>query len=90
MFKTKEPPKTWAERAADVPDTQRTWIVALGEIAADFKKVRTATDEIDGAVAEIEAAGWRLDQMVPGPRGVTSSSVGGSIDTAMLGVFRRA
>lgn len=73
-----------------VPADQATWIVMVGEFSAHFQKAKNLVVEMDQAVAEIEATGWRLDQIVPGTRGVTSSSVGGSLDTAMVAVFRRA
>ena len=80
-------PKTWTQLAAEVPPERKTWIVAVGG-SRQVNQVKAAED-IDAAVAEVEACGWRLVALVPMTAGVTQSSAGGSVSTSMLGHFRR-
>lgn len=79
------PKTTYTELAAELPPTQSTWIVTLGSVGLNASK---AALKIDEAVAEIEAGGWRLEQLTPATRG-TFSGGGGSSECDMLGVFRR-
>lgn len=81
--------KKTAELMANVPAHQRTWIVTLDQYMGVCGKPERVTARIDAMVAEIEANGWVLTQVMPATHGA-ANVVAGDVGTTMVGVFRRA
>lgn len=77
--------KTWTDLANEVPAERSTWLVEVGEFDHATVQGGKVTNRINEVVADVEAAGWRLESLVPGTRGV-----GGVVSTSMVAVFRRA
>lgn len=71
-----------------MPAERSTWVVRIGGGSSGIRTNR-ATQEIDNALAEIEAAGWQLQQVIPDTHGSLSGG-SGFLETIIMGVFRRA